>query len=210
MRCCSPWRRAGCRFLDVGANVGYFSALVARAVPDAEIIAVEPEPRNLGLLRLNLWEHAPDAEIWGCALTAGDRLIGLSSSNGNPGDTRSDSTGERFGMVAPGITGDEVLAGRPVDLVKIDVQGSELEVVLGLSDTLRRSPNAVLVVEFLPAAIRDRGLEPRTVLDAYRTAGLDVAAQVAGRITVPDTTELLRICEDAGPDGFVNLVLRRR
>ncbi len=200
----------GCRFLDVGANVGYFSALMARAVPDAVIIAIEPEPRNLGLLRLNLWEHAPQAEIWGCALTAGDRLIGLSMSDGNPGDTRSDAGGERFSMVSPGITGDDVLAGRSVDLVKIDVQGFELEVVRGLVTTLRRSPDVVLVVEFLPGAIRDRGLEPRTVLDGYRAAGLDVAAQVAGRITVADNAELLRICEDAGPEGFVNLVLRRR
>lgn len=202
--------RPGTRFLDVGANVGYFSAMIGLAAPGVEVIAVEPEPTNLALLRLNLWNHVPDAEVWGCALADGARLVSLASAPGNPGDTRSDSAGAHAAMVAPATTGDEVLAGRTVDLVKVDVQGFELEVVRGLARTIARSPRIALVVEFLPSAIRERDLDPAQVLEGYRTLGLDIAAQVAGQLRTPTDRELLGICADAGADGFVNLVLRHR
>ena len=98
--------RPGCRFLDVGANVGYFSALIAHSVTDVTVIAVEPEPRNLALLRLNLWQHAPAAEVWGCALTAGDRIVSIASTDGNPGDTRVDAGADKSLGLAAGMTGD--------------------------------------------------------------------------------------------------------
>lgn len=45
----------GQTFVDVGAHLGYFSVLAARRVgPTGSVIAVEPEPRNLRLLRQNL------------------------------------------------------------------------------------------------------------------------------------------------------------
>jgi predicted O-methyltransferase YrrM len=46
---------AGQTFVDVGAHVGYFSVLAARRVgPAGSVIAIEPELRNLELLRRNL------------------------------------------------------------------------------------------------------------------------------------------------------------
>jgi hypothetical protein len=47
--------RPGDVFVDVGAHVGYFSLLAASRVgEEGAVIAVEPEPRNLRLLRANL------------------------------------------------------------------------------------------------------------------------------------------------------------
>ena len=50
--------RPGMTFVDIGANVGYFSVLASRLVGGGgEVIAFEPEPRTVSLLRANLWRH---------------------------------------------------------------------------------------------------------------------------------------------------------
>ena len=70
--------RPGCRFLDIGANVGYFSLLASRSAPRVTIDAVEPLPVNLQLLRFNLWANGVDAQVWPLALTGGDRAVSIS------------------------------------------------------------------------------------------------------------------------------------
>jgi hypothetical protein len=50
--------RAGSTFLDVGANIGYFSVLAAQCMgPDGLVVAVEPDPGSVAVLRGNLWQH---------------------------------------------------------------------------------------------------------------------------------------------------------
>ena len=52
---------AGMTFVDVGAHVGYFSVLASRIVGETgQVFAVEVEPRNLELLRANLWRRRCD------------------------------------------------------------------------------------------------------------------------------------------------------
>src|SRR5205807_2152840 len=43
---------------DIGANIGFFSTLLSRWVgPEGRVVAVEPDPENLALLRRNLDEN---------------------------------------------------------------------------------------------------------------------------------------------------------
>ena len=56
--------RPGERFLDIGANVGYFSVLLAKAVPGITIDAVEPDPNNVRALEFNLWVNRVVARVW--------------------------------------------------------------------------------------------------------------------------------------------------
>ena len=200
--------RPGCRFLDVGANVGYFSALVAKMVPGAHITAVEPEPTSLAFLRLNLWSCAPSARILGLALSAGDRLVAMERAVSNPGDTRVRAGVDRTTLLAPAAPGDELFAGDAFDLVKIDVQGGELDVITGMLSTLRRSAGVTLVVEFFPSAIRSARRSPETVLARYRDLGFDVLTQVAGSLRRCADEEILQTCASGGEEGYVNLVLR--
>ena len=62
--------RPGSVFFDVGANVGFFTLLAARAVgPRGHIVAVEPMPENVAALRRNLERnHVPHERV---GLTAG-------------------------------------------------------------------------------------------------------------------------------------------
>jgi FkbM family methyltransferase len=199
----------GARFLDVGANVGYFSLLAAQSSPGGTIDAVEPEPRNLALLRLNLWRHGIGAQVWPLGLGSVHGIGSLSVETNNPGNTTLDANVVKAAQLAAVARGDELFAGRGFDVVKIDVQGAETDVLEGMREVLAGSPGVRLVVEFFPEAISQRGQEPGDVLQFYRSLGFDRVVELEGRLLRLDDGEVLALCAGAGHGGAVNLVLRR-
>lgn len=196
------------RFLDVGANVGYFSALAARCSPEGTIDAVEPEPRSVSLLRLNLWVLAPKARIWPVGLGARRGVVGLKVETGNPGNTSVDGGADANRLVAL-ARGDELFAGQRFDVIKVDVQGYEMDVLQGLEDTLQYSRNLAVLVEFFPECLKERGIAPTEALRFYRSLGFDRVVDVAGKLLRLDDEEILGLCHRSGKDGFVNLLLRK-
>jgi FkbM family methyltransferase len=203
--------RPGIRFLDIGANVGYFTLLMAQEQPSAQIVAVEPHPMTVQLLRMNLWEAGVVAEVHPAALTAGDLSVVLETPASNLGDTRSvvPTLGQRASMIAGGVTGDRLLGDRVFDLIKLDVQGFEPDVLKGLQGVIARSPGLVVVSEFWPGVLRSTGLNPVRVLESYERMGFDIVTQVADRLDRLSYEDIVLTAEGAGPNGAVNLVLRR-
>ena len=206
----SQFFRPGLRFLDVGANVGYFSRFVLRHCPDAQVDACEPHPFTYRLLRLNLWQAGGLARTWPTALGAGERIAALSTSASNLGDTRScmqHLEGTHSDLVAPSIAADELFSGQVFDLVKIDVQGAEPQVIAGMRDLIDRSRGIAIVAEFWPTSLRAAGVDPLGVLAQYRAMGLRIVTQVGRRLSVLPAAETVEICDSGGPDGQVNLLL---
>jgi FkbM family methyltransferase len=196
----------GLRFLDVGANVGYFSLLVAAQCPGAVIHAFEPHPLTSQVLALNAWNSGADITAHAMALSAGDRILALHTAENNLGDTRSRAEGSGS-MLSPAAPLDDVLPDAVFDLVKIDVQGFEAEAIGGMSQMIARSPRVVIVAELWPTALRERGLDPVEVLKGYRDLGLRVRVHVGKELADLKPVEVIRICDGAGESGQVNLVL---
>jgi len=203
--------KPGARFLDVGANIGYFSLFAARTADGVAIDAVEPHPVLNTLLRANLWANRVQARVWDTALGSDRRLLPLESAPMNAGDTRVTGTvrEKSYSLVVPVAPADELFRGRSFDVVKIDVQGWEPEVVAGMERIVRESPGIVLVVEFWPTGLRDRGLDPHEVLDRYRAFGYELAVQDDVGIGHCAVEDVVDECDSAGKNGQVNLVLRR-
>ena len=198
--------KPGLRFLDVGANVGYFSLFAAVWCEGAVIHSFEPHPLTSRVLALNAWQANADITTHALALSDGERVLALSTADTNLGDTRARATG-RGTMLSPAAALDDVLPDARFDLVKIDVQGFEPEVLAGMSGMFRRSPDVVVVSEFWPLALRERGLDPVQVLRGYSELGLQVRAHVGDNVQNLKPVEIVRICDQAGPAGQVNLVL---
>ena len=202
--------RPGCRFLDVGANVGYFSVFAHKLAKGIQVDSVEPHPVIHSLLEANLWANDVPARQWRVALAAERRMLPMSSAPMNPGDSRvgQSSSDGRYDLVVPVLPADQLFAGRSFDVVKIDVQGFEPEVILGMEQVVRNSPGIVLIIEFWPAPLRERGLQPHDVLERYRQLGYSMAVHDEwglGKCAVEDVVEY---CDSAGPNGQVNLILR--
>jgi FkbM family methyltransferase len=202
--------RPGMRFLDVGANVGYFSRFVAHSTANVHIDAVEPHPLLARILELNLWIGRVDATVWPVAVGSGARAASLTSAPTNPGDTRSAMSnldGTQAQVVAPACAMDELLPDAKIDVAKIDVQGAEADVVSGMQELIRRCPNIAVVAEFWPTPLRESGRDPLDVLHGYRRQGLRIVTCIGAWMGELSDREVVATCASGGREGAVNLLL---
>ena len=199
-------------FVDVGANVGYFVRLIATHCAPAAIHAFEPQPTSAVLLGLNTWDLRLPVTLWPVALADSRGTVVVSTAEHNVGDTRVSAPSADATTTATAVAAvarmDELIGGR-VDVVKIDVQGYEPEVIRGMARIAADNPRIRLVVEFWPAALRDRRISPEGVLTEYRTAGYAIALLRGAAPVDADAPEILQFCDTAGPDGQANLMLSR-
>jgi FkbM family methyltransferase len=153
--------RPGDRCVDVGANVGVHTVRLARlAGLDGEVIAIEPDPdvaqrarRNIGLNGLS------NVRVIDAA--ASDRAGEMRLYRPSPRDTnraRASLMHHRYltglATTVPVVTIDDLCAGAPVALVKIDVEGHEAAVVRGAADTIARYAPSI-VFEYAPELLDD-------------------------------------------------------
>jgi len=162
--------RPGATVLDLGANVGIFTIPAARAVgPGGRVIAFEPNPRTLPHLRANIERNGLSNVTvveQGAAAGIGTHTF-VAATRGNTSTVYGDIiAGEPVEAVftVPMTTVDAVVGDARVDVVKIDVEGSEWPALDGMHDTLERNPDLVLFIEFEPAALRVAGTDPDALL----------------------------------------------
>lgn len=138
--------------LDIGANVGFYSCLAASH--GKHTIAFEPSLRNLNLLYRNLWENKlSGVEVFPVGLA---RQCGLGRIYGY-GGIASFVPGwaqarDSQSCLVPLSTLDTVVAGRFQGkklLIKMDVEGFELDLLAGASETLARTPKPAWMIEIL-------------------------------------------------------------
>ncbi|MFM1556355.1 MAG: FkbM family methyltransferase [Limisphaerales bacterium] len=170
--------REGMTFLDVGANIGYYTALAARAVgPNGKIIALEPDPESFKYLEQTIAANGTEnVQAFPVAASDAPATLPLYISADNRGDNRLYAPGESRPQVeVKAVATDSILAENKIetiDLIKIDVQGYEPKVIAGLRDTISRSPNLTLLTEFWPKGIRDAGGDAQDFLKTLRDLGL--------------------------------------
>jgi FkbM family methyltransferase len=137
--------------VDAGANVGLYSLVASSLEPSAQIIAFEPLPAAAAALRENLAANGDpptiDAQELALGATAGEYRL-LPTQNRHQGTFAPDLAGGGRGDLVAVVTLDERLGAegtaRPLPhIVKIDVEGFEVEVAQGAPRSLR---NARLVM----------------------------------------------------------------
>jgi FkbM family methyltransferase len=152
-------------FVDVGANFGYFSCLAAKRLadkPQASVIAVEPNPHLIKLLKRNAeinWSLAPIKVIEAAAgEAAGPVTLFIPAEHGaNGGLTNVD---QALQVKVDMIRLDDIISpGLTVDVMKVDVEGHELGVLKGAADIIQRSPDIKIIVEWSPNQMRDAGVK---------------------------------------------------
>lgn len=148
--------RPGCLCLDVGANVGYMTNLLAfRAGPGGRVFSFEPHPvvgaalaRNLaGLARQ---PGAAPVTLFPVAVsdTSGDgRLVDPTGFDANAGIARLAFDGEPGGAAVRTVRLDDILGGETAEVVKVDVEGHEAAVFRGAEKALAEKRLRHLVFE---------------------------------------------------------------
>lgn len=156
-----PHLPSGSDCVDIGANIGNHSLFFSKHF--ARVIAFEPNPTARSLLDLNLrMNGVRNVEVRPTGLSDGEGTTRLSVCIDNLGATRLRS----LAMDEPGFsdrvveeveielaTGDSLLDhDRPIGFIKIDVEGLEQKVLLGLAQTVKRH-RPVIMLEQLASSI---------------------------------------------------------
>ncbi len=143
--------------IDVGANVGFFTLRFAEWVGAAgEVISIEPEQHNYDILTASLDRSGLSERVrtLKAAATAVAGVARLEINPLHPADHKLSRDGT--GLPVDGVTLDDLVNDarhlRP-GLVKIDVQGAEMLVLLGASNILRVAAPALFI------ELHEEGLE---------------------------------------------------
>lgn len=206
----------GGRFLDVGANIGYFTAWAADRVGSAgRVVAVEPMDKNLQLIYATVARNGftqVRVEPFAASDAVGVVCMGTHSGTSNGEILHESDRGEQPLYAQTRCLDDQLAGEARFDVVKFDIEGHELHAWRGFSRTLARE-RPIVLTEFHPHSLRRNAkIEP----EAYGAVLLDY-----GNVTVlhfdgkrspcRDLDALMRVWADEntalGTDGGAHLDL---
>lgn len=168
--------KPGHRFLEVGANLGYFTLLASQLVgASGKVTAVEANPRMAKITRdnLNINGFLGFAKVVEAAAYSERTKLKFSvlrdhmaGSSLFIGDSLASSIGDAIQVIeVEGLPLDELIPpGERVDLLKIDAEGSELHCLRGATRILDENPNLMLLLEHAPSLVSGDGSTSKTAL----------------------------------------------
>jgi len=171
--------KKGMTVLDIGANIGYFTLLAARAVgSEGKVYAFEPEPKNYALLCRNVQENGY-TNVHTIREAVSDRVSTLRlylSSKHWAGHTLSDHSANAGSVEVQTTSLDEFFKGRTekIDVIKVDVEGAEDLVLNGMTSILSRCSDLVLITEFCPSHLQEMGSSPQKYVEKLRSFGFKI------------------------------------
>lgn len=172
----------GMTFLDAGSNEGIYTVFAAQRVGrEGTVWAFDPSQREVSRLNRNLELNDLRVRVYPVALAdhAGQTEM-LVAGYGHEG---LNTIGEFFGDVkestrqsVPVTTLDDIVKENPLprlDVIKIDVEGAELKLLHGASDTLRRY-RPVILLEVSDRSLRKQGASGEQLRDYLRTVDYEL------------------------------------
>lgn len=168
----------GMTFLDVGANIGYYSLMASAAAgPSGRVLSLEPNPelynhfqktirnneiRNITLQQAAVGDQAGWADLFVPKLAGNNTPTMIANEGGRP-------------VRVPVITLDEFLDQQRVDRVdflKIDVEGFEPKVIQGARSAIQAKKIRAVLCEFNGHWLRKSGTTPKELYALFQSLGL--------------------------------------
>lgn len=164
--------------VDVGANAGFFTGLLGvLAGPSGRVLSFEPGANNLGRLKNNIALNKLDNVTLieqPASNMPGDITFFINSddSGGNamwdvgtfPGNVKSAAAPESVTLRATTLDAEVERLGRGMPkLIKIDVEGAELQVLLGAAKMLTGCKVPFVITEYHPFGLGKMGTTPEAL-----------------------------------------------
>jgi FkbM family methyltransferase len=157
----------GALVVDAGANIGFFTMELAKQVgPNGRVIAIEPDRVNFNMLQRNM-DRAGLAErciLVNAAVSSRTGLAQLAIDHHHPANHRLGDSGPEVKL----HTIDELVSkygnGQRVALIKLDIQGSEVDALRGAGSTMSRD-RPEIAFEIDPSSLAEFEYTTQDLLD---------------------------------------------
>jgi FkbM family methyltransferase len=172
----SKYLKPGMRVLDLGANIGYYTLLASIKVgKNGKIIAFEPSPQNLKLIKASLKKNSISNVV--VVEAAVSDFVGRSSFHLSPYYNSEHSLFDyhyssgnlnNTDVITIDVTTVDKILGElsdfRVDLIKMDIEGSESNALKGMKKMLEENEHLVLITEFWPKGFENAKNDPKDFL----------------------------------------------
>jgi FkbM family methyltransferase len=205
--------RRGDVVIDVGAQIGYFTVIAAQCVGDQGCVyAIEPEPRNLYYLRKNIEQNGVASRVRVVPKAVGDRrdMIELFLYQGSDSHSfvKHPTAPVRDIVRVETVRLDDELAGAAPNLIKIDIEGYEMHALAGLQRLLQQPSMNALIIEMVPAFLKNAGSSAEALRAHLVAAGFDIQVIDEKRETLAPLDEAFM--KSTNPRDYANLLCRPR
>jgi FkbM family methyltransferase len=193
---------------DVGANAGLYTLLAAAVNPNVEIHAFEPTSELVECLmdnlRLNNLKSVTVNPVAVCSYTGEAYLHRFTGGDNGDNDGTNFVNDDPQGAACrtKAVSLDEYCSGKgiqQIDLLKLDIEGSELDALAGARNLLAARAIGCIVVELIEWAANRAGHSTRDIKELLAGCGYGVY--------VLDGNALQPISQDAIHDGDNVIVL---
>lgn len=186
-------------FVDVGANLGYFTIIASRLVgASGAVHAFEPAPLNYNYIIKNIQLNAlknvqlHKTGLWNCCSTKK-----LTIPPKFYGGARIDTAGE---IEISCIALDD-LALAP-NLIKIDIEGAEIFALEGIRRTID-THHPKIIIELNRYWLKQNGFDPSAYIDFFNSVGYEMRT-IPGDEPIKGADMLDKLCPS--PLGIVDLI----
>lgn len=175
-------------FLDIGANLGYYSLLVASHCPQAKIYSFEPDRNNFHLFTTSIIynQFQNQIESYPLAVSNENKTIVISNlgNQANYGARFTGNTAQELQAYVHGenpyyeeiaaVCLDDFLPDIPIDIVKIDIEGYEPFALQGMLNLLKKN-RPIIFAEFAPSNLKFFGqVAPQEFLEFFTNLGYTI------------------------------------
>jgi len=161
--------------LDIGANIGFTALNMAKkSQPNGVVYAFEPDPFNFSQLKKNTSQNKQNVLIQNVGLgSRTDQLkLEVNTFNNRGGNRINNAASANYSVIDIIRTDDFISTNKieKVDLVKIDVEGFEMQVLLG-ADQMLKKDKPVMFIELSDNNLREQGSTAKELIQHLTNLG---------------------------------------
>ncbi len=207
----------GQTFVDVGAHVGYYTLLAARAVGSTgRVYAFEPAPDNLSLLSRNIQVNGCDGNVTlvpkAVSDKSGHRPLFLSEEDSGTNSIFPSPLVRTASVDVETTTLDayfEQEGWPPIHLMKMDIEGGEKAALEGMGGLSRRNPSLKLILEFGPSNLAAGAISPDDLFQSLRGLGFVRLSIISWKLIPVETPHQILKRMPRARNLYVNLLCEK-